>query len=79
MLLLAVALTAVACSSDEAPADSSADTEPVVAPTEIDDKPTPSASPFAERSIDELFDPATLHTFEFAVAESEECGAFRCR
>ena len=40
-------------------------------PPEIDDKPTPSASPFADRSTDELFDPASLHTFEFTVAESD--------
>ena len=73
-LLLAVTLTAVACSSDEAaePAgEAPADSEPVVAPPEIDDKPTPSASPFADRSTDELFDPSTLHTFEFTVAESD--------
>ena len=73
-LLLAVTLTAVACSSDEAaePAgEAPADSEPVVAPPEIDDKPTPSASPFADRSTDELFDPASLHTFEFTVAESD--------
>ena len=77
-LLLAVALTAVACSSDEAaepadeaPAASAADAEPVVVPPEVDDEPTPSASPFADRSTDELFDPASLHTFEFTVAERD--------
>ena len=70
MLLLAVALTAVACSSDEAPAGRQPTLEPVVAPPEVDDEPTPSASPFADRSTDELFDPATLHTFEFTVARA---------
>ena len=40
-------------------------------PTEVDDEPTPSASPFADRSTDELFDPASLHTFEFTVAERD--------
>ena len=76
-LLLAVALTAVACSSDEAaepaeeaPAASAADAELVVVPPEVDDEPTPSASPFADRSTDELFDPASP-TFEFTVAERD--------